>query len=46
MTFVGRLAQYRYYNMDQAVGAAMTAAARVIDRLAGRPRAPHAPGSG
>ena len=24
-TFVGRLAQYRYYNMDQVVGAALTA---------------------
>lgn len=29
--FVGRLAQYRYYNMDQVVGAALTAAKRVID---------------
>lgn len=26
VTFVGRLAQYRYYNMDQVVGAALTAA--------------------
>ena len=25
VTFVGRLAQYRYYNMDQVVGAALTA---------------------
>jgi UDP-galactopyranose mutase len=33
VTFVGRLAQYRYYDMDQAVGAAMTAAARVIQTL-------------
>jgi UDP-galactopyranose mutase len=33
VTFVGRLAQYRYYNMDQAVAAATTAAARVADRL-------------
>jgi len=40
VTFVGRLAQYRYFDMDQAVGAAMTAAARVIERLAaGRPSA-------
>ena len=31
MTFVGRLAQYRYYNMDQVVGAALTAARRLID---------------
>ena len=30
VTFVGRLAQYRYYNMDQVVGAALTAAARLI----------------
>jgi UDP-galactopyranose mutase len=34
VTFVGRLAQYRYYNMDQAVAAATTAAERVADRLA------------
>jgi UDP-galactopyranose mutase len=34
VTFVGRLAQYRYYNLDQAVAAAMTAARRVIERLA------------
>ena len=33
VTFVGRLAQYRYYNMDQAVGAALAAAERVIRRL-------------
>ncbi len=26
VTFVGRLAQYRYYNMDQVVGAALKAA--------------------
>jgi len=32
-TFVGRLAQYRYYNMDQVVGAALTAAR---DLIAGR----------
>ncbi|HQU50971.1 MAG TPA: UDP-galactopyranose mutase [Casimicrobiaceae bacterium] len=36
VTFVGRLAQYRYYNMDQAVGAAMTAAERVRAALAAR----------
>lgn len=29
-TFVGRLAQYRYYNMDQVVGAALTASKRLI----------------
>ncbi|MEX0809537.1 MAG: UDP-galactopyranose mutase [Dongiaceae bacterium] len=28
-TFVGRLAQYRYYNMDQAVGAALKAVGRL-----------------
>ena len=33
VTFVGRLAQYRYYNMDQVVGAALTAASRVVARL-------------
>jgi UDP-galactopyranose mutase len=29
VTFVGRLAQYRYYNMDQVVGAALTAASKI-----------------
>ena len=29
VTFVGRLAQYRYYNMDQAVGAALSAVAKL-----------------
>ena len=29
VTFVGRLAQYRYYNMDQCVGAALKAAEEV-----------------
>lgn len=33
-TFVGRLAQYRYYNMDQVVGAALKAAETLIGRLA------------
>ncbi|MBD5805127.1 UDP-galactopyranose mutase precursor [Azoarcus sp. Aa7] len=33
VTFVGRLAEYRYYNMDQAVAAALTAARRLIERL-------------
>ncbi|MGA7298638.1 MAG: UDP-galactopyranose mutase, partial [Rhodanobacteraceae bacterium] len=32
VTFVGRLAQYRYYNMDQVVGAALTAARNLLDR--------------
>lgn len=30
VTFVGRLAQYRYYNMDQVVGATLTAASRLL----------------
>jgi UDP-galactopyranose mutase len=30
VTFVGRLAQYRYYNMDQVVGAALKAAERLL----------------
>lgn len=29
--FVGRLAQYRYYNMDQVVGAALAAAKNVLE---------------
>ncbi len=33
VTFVGRLAQYRYYNMDQVVGAALTAAENLIEKL-------------
>lgn len=34
VTFVGRLAQYRYYNMDQVVGAALKAAQTLLARLA------------
>jgi UDP-galactopyranose mutase len=30
VAFVGRLAQYRYYNMDQVVGAALAAARRLL----------------
>jgi UDP-galactopyranose mutase len=30
VTFVGRLAQYRYYNMDQVVGAALKAAQTLL----------------
>jgi UDP-galactopyranose mutase len=30
VTFVGRLAQYRYYNMDQVVGAALAKAAKLL----------------
>jgi len=33
VTFVGRLAEYRYYNMDQVVAAALAAAQRVGERL-------------
>jgi UDP-galactopyranose mutase len=33
VSFVGRLAQYRYYNMDQVVGAALTEAERIIERM-------------
>jgi len=30
ITFIGRLAQYRYYNMDQVVGAAISATEKII----------------
>jgi UDP-galactopyranose mutase len=33
VTFVGRLAQYRYYNMDQVVGAALASSRNLIGRL-------------
>lgn len=33
VTFVGRLAQYRYYNMDQCVGAALKAAEDILERV-------------
>jgi UDP-galactopyranose mutase len=33
VTFVGRLAQYRYYNMDQCVGAALKSSQYVLDKL-------------
>jgi UDP-galactopyranose mutase len=32
VVFVGRLAQYRYYNMDQVVAAALTAAEHLLER--------------
>jgi UDP-galactopyranose mutase len=35
VTFVGRLAQYRYYDMDQVIGAALAVAGRIAKRLAG-----------
>jgi len=34
VTFVGRLAQYRYYNMDQVVAAALKAAQDILVRVA------------
>ncbi|MEO8219038.1 MAG: UDP-galactopyranose mutase [Acidobacteriota bacterium] len=33
VTFVGRLAEYRYYDMDQVVAAALAAAQRIAGRL-------------
>ncbi len=36
ITFVGRLAQYRYYNMDQVVGAAIAAAESLLHRKSER----------
>ncbi|MFL6580927.1 MAG: UDP-galactopyranose mutase [Burkholderiales bacterium] len=33
VTFVGRLAQYRYYNMDQCVGAALKAAEGIMQKI-------------
>ncbi|VTY32427.1 UDP-galactopyranose mutase [Xylophilus ampelinus] len=33
VTFVGRLAQYRYYNMDQVAAAALSAAAKLAQQL-------------
>lgn len=32
VTFVGRLAEYRYYNMDQVVGAALNAVNKILER--------------
>ena len=34
VSFVGRLATYRYYNMDQVVGMALVEASKIADRLA------------
>lgn len=36
VTFVGRLAQYRYYNMDQCVGAALQCAKGILQGFAQR----------
>ncbi|MDR2165039.1 MAG: UDP-galactopyranose mutase [Zoogloeaceae bacterium] len=32
VTFIGRLAEYRYYNMDQVADAALAAAGKLLDR--------------
>ncbi|MGE0723122.1 MAG: UDP-galactopyranose mutase [Alphaproteobacteria bacterium] len=40
VTFLGRLAQYRYWNMDQAVAAALAVADRLLDRRVGAALAP------
>ena len=37
VTFVGRLATYRYYNMDQVVGQALAAHRRLKEREAATP---------
>lgn len=37
VVFLGRLAQYRYYNMDQVVAAALTQAERLITQLKPEP---------
>lgn len=36
VTFVGRLAQYRYYNMDQVVAASLAVGRRLAAQLGGR----------
>ena len=38
MTFVGRLATYRYYNMDQIVGQALATFRKIADQRNGRPQ--------
>jgi UDP-galactopyranose mutase len=44
VSFVGRLAQYRYYNMDQCVGAALKAADDILSTMSAQPkRASYAP---
>ncbi|WP_304622043.1 UDP-galactopyranose mutase [Roseomonas cutis] len=40
VSFVGRLATYRYYNMDQVVGQALATYRRLREREAGRPARP------
>lgn len=36
VSFVGRLAQYRYYNMDQVVGAALALSEKIIEHYKAR----------
>lgn len=43
VTFVGRLAQYRYYNMDQCVGAALKCAQGIVQSFVQRPPTPGHP---
>ena len=43
VSFVGRLAQYRYYNMDQCVGAALKAAEEILPLVAQRRGVRHYP---
>src|SRR5690606_33606161 len=33
VTFTGRLATYRYYNMDQVTGMALTQSAKLLERF-------------
>jgi UDP-galactopyranose mutase len=33
VAFIGRLAEYRYYNMDQAVASALSKATAIAHRL-------------
>jgi UDP-galactopyranose mutase len=42
VTFVGRLAQYRYYNMDQCVGAALKSVEYILEKMGEGERAPAA----
>jgi UDP-galactopyranose mutase len=44
VSFVGRLAQYRYYNMDQCVAAALKSAKELLSKL-GHPQANAAQGA-
>jgi hypothetical protein len=37
VTFVGRLGQYRYYNMDQCVGAALKTADEIANLMVPQP---------